>query len=558
MNKKRGQKLFLCFVDLKKAFDTIARDLLMYKITQSNINGNFFDVLKDMYAKSLAKITINKLLSPDFGISKGTEQGHPMSPELFKLFIKDLSHDLEYNNDSFSFPILVDTIITHLLWADDLVLLALDEKSLQKNLDILHGYCEKWGLSVNMKKTKMIVIGNRTKKESLPKFKLGSDLVDYSDEYCYLGVIIHENGNFKSATNELRKKALRALYGLKRVIERDSLSFDALIKLFDSLIKPILLYGCQVITPHTLTARNIAGIYSANQKEKPIHKITESSNSQIKPENQLYINTLSIDTYENFHLKFLKWCFGIHRNASNLGVWGDSGRYPLIFNAIKLSTDYYECIRYMPDCALVKKAFIEQKNLNLDWFKTSSSIFENFGTGKSKRASVNVTINLQNQFINHWKASVAMSPKLEFYNTIKEQFQREKYLKIKVFNCRSALTKLRISAHNLEIETGRYTKPITSRGYRFCQLCNLSNNIQVADSEQHALLVCHTFKHLRKKLVEEKIIGNTLRETFEICDDTSKLSRLGKFCNTIFDVHFACNTYSKLDECSSERKCVIL
>ena len=94
------------------------------------------------------------------------------------------------------------------MWADDLVLLALDELSLQNNLDILNVYWAKWSLSINMKKKKIIAIGTRAKKENLPKFKIGSEIVDYSDEYCYLGVLIHKNGNFNAASNELRKKRL--------------------------------------------------------------------------------------------------------------------------------------------------------------------------------------------------------------------------------------------------------------------------------------------------------------------------------------------------------------
>ena len=66
--KKKGQYLTVCFVDFKKAFDTVSRDLLLFKISQLQIKGNFFGVLNDMYNNSSAKIKINKLLSPKFDI----------------------------------------------------------------------------------------------------------------------------------------------------------------------------------------------------------------------------------------------------------------------------------------------------------------------------------------------------------------------------------------------------------------------------------------------------------------------------------------------------------
>ena len=63
-----------------------------------------------------------------FDVKKGTEQGHPLSPDLFKIYIRDLSPQLDHDNC----PKLMNQLISHLLWADDLILLALDPETLQK------------------------------------------------------------------------------------------------------------------------------------------------------------------------------------------------------------------------------------------------------------------------------------------------------------------------------------------------------------------------------------------------------------------------------------------
>ena len=88
--KKKKVRLYACFVDLRKAFDTVCRDLLLHKIACLGITGNFFNCLSNMYKNSIACIKISKLLSPDINIGKGTEQGHPLSPDLFKLYIREL------------------------------------------------------------------------------------------------------------------------------------------------------------------------------------------------------------------------------------------------------------------------------------------------------------------------------------------------------------------------------------------------------------------------------------------------------------------------------------
>ena len=56
--KKKRVRLYTCFVDLRKAFDTVSRDLLLRKIASLEIHGEFFNVISDMYNKSTRKLNI--------------------------------------------------------------------------------------------------------------------------------------------------------------------------------------------------------------------------------------------------------------------------------------------------------------------------------------------------------------------------------------------------------------------------------------------------------------------------------------------------------------------
>ena len=104
-----------------------------------------------MYSNSKAKIKLLDKLSKTIDVLVGTEQGHPMSPEFFKVFLLDLSEELNINTEA-TVPQLNNEYISHLLWADDLVLLALDRPSLQKLIDVVYDFCTTWGLEVNIKK----------------------------------------------------------------------------------------------------------------------------------------------------------------------------------------------------------------------------------------------------------------------------------------------------------------------------------------------------------------------------------------------------------------------
>ena len=411
--KRRVQHyIYACFVDLRKAFDTVLRDLLLHKIADLGIAGEFFDVLSDMYSKSVAKIKVSNLLSPDIKIERGTEQGHPLSPDLFKIFIQDISSLFESSHPNY--PALNKNIVSHLLWADDLVLLSLNSKGLQDNLDILHSFCVKMGLEVNSKKTKIITFCPSKQKPLYETIKLGDRIIEHTDKYCYLGIIFDRNGTFSAANAEMRAKAQRAFYSLKNNIIKDSLSYKSRTTLFDTLVKPVLLYGCQVLAPHS----------------KTMNYLTKLSD-ETSPDN--YLKYMARDHYENFHLKFLKWNLSVHSKASNVGCWGDTGRYPLYLEATKLAIDYFqhvqECFETY-DNSLLADAFYEQKELGLQWYTNLSNIIAKHTNitpmvmQTRTRFATSITESMRQEFVKNWELSKKASPKLEFYNKIKTKLKQ--------------------------------------------------------------------------------------------------------------------------------------
>ena len=87
------------------------------------------------------------------------------------------------------------------------------------------------------------------------------------------------------------------------------------------------------------------------------------------------------------------------------------------------------------------------------------------------------------------------SGELLFYSKIYKKFEQQEYLNFNIQKePRKQLTKLRISAHPLAIETGRYSKPKTSHNERFCKFCK----DQVED-ESHFLLKCPKYNLIRQK-----------------------------------------------------------
>ena len=60
---------------------------------------------------------------------------------------------------------------------------------------------------------------------------------------------------------------------------------------------------------------------------------------------------------------------GVHREASNKDTWGECGRFPLLYQSIKLTLKYYQRIVNIKTASIVKAALQEQTIINLSWYK---------------------------------------------------------------------------------------------------------------------------------------------------------------------------------------------
>ena len=99
------KKLFDCFFDLRKAFDTVDRSTLFYKLLlKYNIGGKFLKLLKEMYENNLMYVKLTAGLSQPFVTAVGVKQGCVLSPLIFNLFINDLPDHYDDQCD----PVLIN------------------------------------------------------------------------------------------------------------------------------------------------------------------------------------------------------------------------------------------------------------------------------------------------------------------------------------------------------------------------------------------------------------------------------------------------------------------
>ena len=142
----KKKRLYYCFVDYSKAFDTVNRAALWSKLLAKGIGGKLIKSIYSMYNNAKSCISMAGKTAGYFACKTGVRQGENLSPLLFS--ISDFLNDIN-----------LDTYLKLyvLLYADDTVILAESPRELQLALDAMDQYCTLWKLKINVSKTKVLV-----------------------------------------------------------------------------------------------------------------------------------------------------------------------------------------------------------------------------------------------------------------------------------------------------------------------------------------------------------------------------------------------------------------
>ena len=462
-----GKSLVLCFVDFSKAFDLVNRDILFYKIMKSGWHGKVIDTLRNLYNKTSYKVKKDGWVSYLIKNVLGVNQGGVASGLLFRKYMADLD---DYLNSKFGICI-GEIIIVHLLWADDLILMAECVKGLQNLLNGLYAFCKKNLAIVNEVKTKCMVFGKIEKVEVY----FNKQLIEQVQKYKYLGNIVKSIARinsciFDSNTEYLCDKARKAIYAMaNRTKCIKPVSPDIRMYMFNTLVQPILTFGSDVW---------------GNQKS-------------------------IIDKLDSVYFRFARCSLGVKGTTSKIITVGEYGMFPpSIFCKVAL-LNYYNRLQNMPETWIAKQVFNELRHLHelgfTNWITDALNTFSFYNletTSDLKRFKYTSKKCVRDYYINTWISElndIRKNPLLRTYNIFKHSFGQEKYISlVKEQKYRRAISKLRCSSHTLAIESGRYTRPKTPISGRLCFKC------EVIEDEIH-FVTCCVINHVERTKLKFKI-----------------------------------------------------
>ena len=265
---------------------------------------------------------------------------------------------------------------------------------------------------------------------------------------------------------------------------------------------------------------------------------------------------------EKLNQKCCRILLSVHRKTSRLAILGDLARYPVFIKAL-LSMLNYDWVlgNRLGDNSWSSLAYLEMQEIagrGQDcWLSRVNLVKSCLGVPTHPRhlsyASVSSRnkFSLQSKFQIFWKdqiSAVSLGPdgrdhnKLRFFKTFKSSFTREKYLDdIKNRNQRCWLSRLRLGAHRLEFEMGRWNKIPPDR--RFCKYCHFSGSTPQIGDEQHFLLGCNTFRlkrqcflgRLKSILPHSAMLSNQQLLATILCPPNARVAKLSnKFIKILF------------------------
>ena len=482
--RKAGKPVFACFVDFRKAYDSIWRKGLLLKLLRSNVGGKFYNMMADLYRWSSAQCDFGFCLSDDIKCNIGVKQGDVLSPTLFNIYINDLPDKLKGTGRSDETPTLSGKPINCLLYADDLVVLSLSREDLQMKLKQLDEYCKMWKMDINVEKTKVVIFSK--KYFQAENFYIGENTIEQVRQYKYLGLLVTDNFNLKNTESNIHDRARKALFSFNKINQNCELTPRIRLALFEKIIEPILLYGCEIWgdsfpQPKRLYADNIW---------------RNAANMQV----------------ERLHVSFCKRVLGVHSKATNVAVMGELGKYPLLVKILCQKLKFWKraiggehCNTYLELAS--KEMLAIDHSVRSSWLSTlkkyvstlADNSFLNFMISEKNGMFKN---KLKESYRTYWRSQLGYDRgdigKLVLYRRIKNNYIFEAYLDIlRNSDLRKCMTELRISCHALEIERGRYMK--TPINERLCRFCYEQGNTIVED-EAHFLLKCPQYSRERDAL----------------------------------------------------------
>ena len=328
-----------------------------------------------------------------------------------------------------------------------------------------------------------------TKNVKKLSFFIDGNPIAVTNSYCYLGVQVSNTGSFVKAADNLYKKALKSLFSIYSSLDvrSDVKNTRLFLKLFDSLVKPVLLYGCDIWGSTAINSNSITN---------------------------------------KFVNKFYRTLLGVPRNTSTAGIHAELGRFPINVSIQQTMIRYWFRIISLPRDRLASHCYRSLYDLNHisdPWINAIKTTIKSTGqifVWDSQEILSSLDYRYLSKYENYicqtlsdvssqvTVEKISSEEKLSFFKNCKNTNQISNYLTtLGGRSKRSSFCKLRLGTLELELEKGRRNNIVRSE--RRCKIC-ISQEVE---NEVHFIFTCPTLAKQREPFLK-KIAALTYNFSF--------------------------------------------
>ncbi|KAJ0181356.1 hypothetical protein K1T71_003441 [Dendrolimus kikuchii] len=236
-----NQPLCMAFVDYEKAFDSIETWAVLESLQRCRIDWRYIEVLRCLYDAATMTVQIQDRRAKPIPLRRGVRQGDVISPKLFTNAMEDVFKTLEWNERGIN---INGERISHLRFADDIVVFAETLEGLTDMLNSLNESSRRVGLGMNLDKTKVMF-----NEHVMPRpVNVDGSPLEVVQEYVYLGQKIQVGKHGLEREANRRIQLGWAAFGNLRHVFSSTIPQCLKTKVFEQCVLPIMTYGAETWT----------------------------------------------------------------------------------------------------------------------------------------------------------------------------------------------------------------------------------------------------------------------------------------------------------------------
>jgi len=230
---------------------TLYRNELIECLKKFDVPDKLIRLIALTLIHTSARVKVNRDFTEEIIVKCGVKPGVPLSATLFSVVIDTILKQMELRGN-------VTSCLKRVAYADDILLTTRTEQSLLDTFQKLKEISSQYGLIVNGQKTKYL---RCTMKNYRPEeLQIDSMYLEQVQSYRYVGSTVNSDKSIEEEVQYGITLGSKAYYANQFLFKSRLVSKKSKLKLYWSIIRPIVTYACQVWVLKETIKKQVSGV----------------------------------------------------------------------------------------------------------------------------------------------------------------------------------------------------------------------------------------------------------------------------------------------------------